>query len=61
MKTKDAIEHFGSVTNLAEALKISQPAVSQWGEFVPEGRAFQLQVMTAGLLQHEPQPRKEVS
>jgi len=57
MKTKDAIKHFGSASNLAEALKISRAAISQWGEYVPEGKAFKLQVMTAGVLQHDPAPR----
>jgi len=57
MKTKDAVEHFGSVANLAKVLKISRPAISQWGEFVPDARAFQLQVMTAGLLQHDSQQK----
>jgi len=58
MKTKDAIEYFGSVSNLAKALKISQPAVSQWGKYVPEGKGFKLQVMTGGLLQYTPPPKE---
>jgi len=50
MKTKDAIKHFGSPKNLAKALGISKQAVSQWGTYLPEGKAFKLQVMTGGAL-----------
>jgi hypothetical protein len=48
VKTKTAIEHFGGVAKLAEALKISRTAIYLWKEDVPEGRAFQLELMTAG-------------
>lgn len=48
MKTKDVAAHFGSKTKLAEALGISPSAVTMWGEIVPEGRQFQLQVLTNG-------------
>ncbi len=51
MYRKDAIEHFGSPTNLAKALAISTSAVYQWGDIVPEGTAYKLQVITAGALQ----------
>lgn len=51
MRKSDAIEHFGSATALAEALKISKGAVSQWGETVPEGSAYKLQFITGGKLQ----------
>ncbi|MCA9233171.1 MAG: helix-turn-helix domain-containing protein [Planctomycetales bacterium] len=50
MKTEDAIKYFGSQVALARALGISKQAVGGWGEYVPTGRAFQLQVMTAGKL-----------
>lgn len=50
MKTKIAIEHFGGVAKLAEALKISKTAVYLWGDELPEGRAFQLEVITEGKL-----------
>jgi DNA-binding transcriptional regulator YdaS (Cro superfamily) len=50
MKTADAIKYFGTRTALAKALGISKQAVAQWGETVPEGRAYQLQVITGGQL-----------
>ena len=50
MKTKTAIDHFGSRKALAEALGISREATYGWGDFVPEQRQYQLQVITAGRL-----------
>jgi hypothetical protein len=50
MKTKDAINHFGSVTRLANKLGITRHAVYLWGDLVPEGRAYQLEVLTKGKL-----------
>ena len=50
MKTKTAIDHFGSRQALADALGISREATYGWGEIVPELRQYQLQVITAGRL-----------
>lgn len=50
MKTKIAIQHFGGVAKLAEVLKISKTAIYLWGDELPEGRAFQLEVLTDGTL-----------
>lgn len=54
MKTADAVKHFGTATRLAEELGISGAAVSMWGEEIPLGRAYQLQVLTKGVLQAVP-------
>lgn len=45
MKTKEAIRLAGSTKQLADMLGISSPAVSQWGENVPEARLWQLRVL----------------
>lgn len=50
MKKSDVIAHFGGVIKTAEALGIKKSSVSQWGEEIPEGRAYQIQVMTGGKL-----------
>jgi len=50
MKKKDVIEHFGSVSSLAEALGITPEAIYQWGDDVPSSREFQIQVITDGKL-----------
>jgi len=39
---KEAVESFGGVKKLADALGIQHSAVSQWGEFVPALRAYQI-------------------
>jgi transcriptional repressor of cell division inhibition gene dicB len=48
MLTEQVISHFGSATAVAEALKISISAVSQWGERVPPLRAAQIAHLTDG-------------
>lgn len=50
MKKTDAVEHFGNQTKLAKALAISPSSVSQWGDDVPELRAFQIERLTDGKL-----------
>ena len=47
MKTKDAIEQFGSVAALAAALGLTVQAVYQWGEDVPQLRAYQIRDLLA--------------
>jgi len=42
MTKKEAIEAFGSAKALADALGITEAAVSQWGEILPELRVFQI-------------------
>jgi hypothetical protein len=57
MKTKEVAAHFGSKTKLADALGISPSAVTMWGETVPEGRQFQLQVLTNGKFKASSKPQ----
>ncbi|PWU30145.1 Cro/Cl family transcriptional regulator [Pseudomonas sp. RW407] len=49
MTKTQAIEHFGSISALARALKVSYEAVRQWDE-VPELRQYQLERLTKGKL-----------
>jgi DNA-binding transcriptional regulator YdaS (Cro superfamily) len=44
MKTSRAIKLFGSRAKLAEFLGITRPAISMWGEDVPELRAYQIRL-----------------
>ncbi|PTS80436.1 Cro/Cl family transcriptional regulator [Aeromonas sp. HMWF036] len=50
MKKEDAINYFGSAAELARSLNISEPAVSRWGDTIPKGRAYQIEVLTGGKL-----------
>ena len=54
MLKTDALKYYGTPTAVAEALGITVQAVSLWGEVVPEGRAYQLQVLTNGELPVNP-------
>lgn len=47
MKTADAISAFGSPAELARALQITRSAISQWGDTVPELRAYQIRELLA--------------
>lgn len=59
MKTKDAIEHFGGVQKLADALAIQRSAVYQWDENVPPRRALEIEKLTRGKLKAPPMPSRE--
>ncbi|WP_017445775.1 Cro/CI family transcriptional regulator [Gayadomonas joobiniege] len=50
MKTSTAIAFYGNATRLADALKVSRQAISQWGEKVPPLRAYELERLTNGKL-----------
>lgn len=50
MNKTDVIRHFGGVSRVAEALKISPGAVSQWPESIPSLRQLQIQAITDGKL-----------
>lgn len=53
MKTKDAVEYFGGVKALADELGIWPHNISRWGDDVPKGRAYELEVKTNGDLKAE--------
>ena len=50
MWKKDAVLHFGSQRAVAEALRVTEQAISAWPEIIPEGKAYKLQVLTKGKL-----------
>lgn len=53
MTTKEAIEHFGGIKALAQALDIWPTAVSRWGEQPPRLRQFEIERITNGELKVE--------
>ena len=53
MKKSTVKAYFGSVTKIAEVLKIKHSSVSQWGEVIPEGRALKLARITNNELAYE--------
>lgn len=62
MLKQEAIEHFGSQANLARALGVSRSAISQWPDEVPEGRDYQIEILTKGKLKaNRPRPAQTVA
>jgi DNA-binding transcriptional regulator YdaS (Cro superfamily) len=59
VRTKTAIRKFGSAAALARALGIKRQSVHDWGDEVPEGRAYQLEVLTNGELKAPRPPTLE--
>jgi len=52
MKKADVINYFGSAAELARKLNISEAAVSQWGDTIPQGRAYQTAPISARRARH---------
>lgn len=50
MRKVDVVHYFETSVAVAQALRITPQAVSQWGEIVPEGTAYKLQALTRGAL-----------
>lgn len=53
MIKQKAVDYFGGVGKLAEALKITPPSVSEWKEVIPEGQALRLERITGGDLTYD--------
>jgi DNA-binding transcriptional regulator YdaS (Cro superfamily) len=43
MLKKDVVQHFGSQRAIAKALWLSESAVSQWRDVIPEKDAFKIE------------------
>ncbi|MDD9211142.1 Cro/CI family transcriptional regulator [Aeromonas dhakensis] len=54
MMKEEALSHFGGVVELAKALGCKPQAISQWGETIPKGRAYQIEVLTGGQMKADP-------
>ena len=55
MTKKQATDHFGTQEKLAHALDIAQSTVASWGEYPPPLRQIQIERLTHGELQAEPE------
>ena len=45
IRVDDAVRYFGSKAELARCLQISPQALTGWGEYIPELRAYKLRDM----------------
>tara|TARA_Y100000766_G_scaffold110165_1_gene94274 strand:+ start:1416 stop:1601 length:186 start_codon:yes stop_codon:yes gene_type:complete len=61
MLKADAVQYFGGVIKLADALGLTKGAVSQWGDTVPLLRAYQIERLTDGALKAEEPELKKAS
>jgi transcriptional repressor of cell division inhibition gene dicB len=53
MTTKEAIEHYGSIKKLADALGMWPHVIYRWGEYPPKARQYELEVKTNRKLKAE--------
>lgn len=60
MRKELVIAHFGTASAVAEKLEISRQAVSSWGNIIPEGMAYKIQVITAGVLSVDPNAYRKI-
>ncbi|RAW92446.1 MULTISPECIES: Cro/CI family transcriptional regulator [unclassified Photorhabdus] len=51
----DAIKFFGSQRSIAEKLNLSDAAISQWKNIIPERAALKLNRITNGKLKYKPE------
>lgn len=64
MTPKDALKFFGSKAEMARALGVQPPSVSEWFENdeIPQGRQYQIELATRGKLKaDEPALRKQTA
>lgn len=61
MKKTDAIKQFGSANALAKALGVTRMAITQWGEDVPQRRAFEIERITNGALKADFVPPQQTT
>ena len=50
MTTREAIDHFGGIKALADALGVWPQAVYAWGENPPMSKQYEIEVKTSGSL-----------
>lgn len=54
MEKKTVLAYFGGVAKTAVALSISHPAVSRWGDVIPEKQALRAERISKGDLKYNP-------
>lgn len=59
MTTKEAIEYYGGVKQLAKTLGVWPQTIYVWGERPPMGRQYELEVKTSGALRADREPAEE--
>ena len=60
MYKADVINYYGTLVKLAEVLKISPAAISQWKDIIPERQAYRLERLTNHELVVNPELYKKI-
>jgi hypothetical protein len=55
MKKVEVIKYFQNPTGVANKLRMTVGAVSQWGDVIPEKQALKLDRITNGELKYDPE------
>jgi len=50
MTTKEAIEHFGGASALAEKIGLTRDAIYKWGDYPPLETQYMIMVLSGGVL-----------
>ena len=58
MTTQEAIDHYGSIRALADALDMWPQVIYRWGEYPPMARQYEIQVKTKNKLKADKQDAK---
>ena len=55
MTPQEVLDHYGTQAEIAKVLGCKQPSVFEWFDkgFVPEGRQYQLELASGGVLKAE--------
>jgi hypothetical protein len=62
MNFDQVISHFGTQQKTANALGLSQSSIAEWKKNgIPEGRQFQIQVITGGALRAAPERKRQAA
>lgn len=59
MTTQQAIDHYGSIKGLADALGVWPQVIYRWGEHPPMARQYELQVKTKNKLKAQNNDNKD--
>lgn len=58
MTTQEAIDHYGSIKELANVLGVWPQVIYRWGDYPPMARQYELQVKTKNKLKAEKDDKK---
>ena len=56
---EDVIQYFGGIVGLARKLGVTTQAISQWKGQIPEGRGYQVEVLSGGHFKAERLPLRK--